>query len=119
MKKMLFGSLGASTKFACAVVCAAMMSLAASNTLKAQDVKREGKVYVEQPKAKAAKAEEKTGFTYKDSKGVSYDIYIGTTGSCYINKVSKNGNKYRKYLGEEVSKEICQSLGRKYTPRNK
>jgi len=85
----------------------------------AQDVKREGKVYVEQAKSKAGKAEEKTGFTYKDSKGVSYDIYIGKTGSCYINKVSKNGNKYRKYLGEEISREICQSLGRKYTPRNK
>lgn len=88
-------------------------------TVSAQDVKREGKVYVEQSKSKASKAEEKTGFTYKDSKGVSYDIYIGKTGSCYINKVSKNGNKYRKYLGEEISREICQSLGRKYTPRNK
>lgn len=118
MKKYV-GQLGTSTKFACAIVCAAMMSLVASSTLKAQDVKREGKVYVEQKKSSAGKAEEKTGFSYKDAKGVSYDIYIGSTGSCYINKVSKNGNKYRKYLGEEISREICQSLGRKYTPRNK
>ena len=89
-------------------------------TVSAQDVKREGKVYVEQAKSKADKAEEKTGFTYRDSKGVVYDIYIGPTGSCYINKTSqKSGKIYRKYLGEEVSREICQSLGRKYTPRNK
>ena len=85
----------------------------------AQDVKREGKVYVEQKKSSEAKPEEKTGFTYKDAKGVSFDIYIGKTGSCYINKVSKNGNKYRKYLGEEISREICQSLGRKYQPKSK
>ena len=119
MKKTTVGSLGTSTKFACAIVCAAMMSLTTSNTLSAQDVKREGKVYVEQKKSLEAKSEEKTGFTYKDAKGVSYDIYIGKTGSCYINKVSKNGNKYRKYLGEEISREICQSLGRKYQPKSK
>ena len=121
MKKMTVGSLGTSTKFAhaCMTACVALMSIMASNTLFAQDVKREGKVYVEQKKSSAAKAEEKTGFTYKDSKGVEYDIYIGKTGSCYINKISKNGNKYRKYLGEETSREICQSLGRKYTPKSK
>lgn len=85
----------------------------------AQTIKREGKTYIEQPKSKAAKEEVKTGFTYKDSKGKEYDIYIGSTGSCYINKVSqKTGKTYRKYLGEAVSKEICASLGRKYTPRN-
>lgn len=100
-------------------ILVAALVLGMGVTVQAQDVKREGKVYVEQKKSSEAKAEEKTGFTYKDSKGVSYDIYIGKTGSCYINKVSKNGNKYRKYLGEEISKEICQSLGRKYTPKSK
>lgn len=103
----------------CMIACVALMSIMTSNTLNAQDVKREGKVYVEQKKSSNAKSEEKTGFTYKDAKGVSYDIYIGKTGSCYINKVSKNGNKYRKYLGEEISREICQSLGRKYQPKSK
>lgn len=119
MKKTTVGQLGTSTKFACAIICAAMMSLTTSNTIKAQNVKREGKVYVEQKKSSEAKSEEKTGFIYKDTKGESFDIYIGKTGSCYINKVSKKGNKYRKYLGEEISREICQSLGRKYSPKSK
>ena len=120
MKKTTVGSLGTSTKFAhvCMIACVALVSIMTSNTINAQDVKREGKVYVEQ-KSSGAKSEEKTGFTYKDAKGVSFDIYIGKTGSCYINKVSKNGNKYRKYLGEEISREICQSLGRKYQPKSK
>lgn len=84
----------------------------------AQTIKREGKTYIEQANSKSAN-EIKTGFTYKDSKGKEYDIYIGVTGSCYINKVSqKTGKAYRKYLGETISKEICASLGRKYTPRN-
>lgn len=89
-------------------------------TVSAQDVKREGKVYVEQKKASTKSTEEKTGFTYKDSKGITYDIYIGSTGSCYINKTSqKSGKVYRKYLGEKISREICQSLGRKYTSKSK
>ena len=121
MKNTTFESAKNSSSFAhvCMTVCVALMSIMTSNTIIAQDVKREGKVYVEQKKSSEAKSEEKTGFTYKDAKGVSFDIYIGKTGSCYINKVSKNGNKYRKYLGEEISREICQSLGRKYQPKSK
>lgn len=100
-------------------ILVATLILGMGVTVSAQDVKREDKVFIEQKKSSSAKTEEKTGFIYKDCKGESYDIYIGKTGSCYINKVSKNGNKYRKYLGEEISKEICQSLGRKYAPKSK
>lgn len=89
----------------------------ASTTTYAQVVKQ-GNVYVEQPKAKGDSKEEKTGFTYKDSKGVEYDIYIGKTGSCYIKKISKKtGNEYKQYLGAEISADICKQLGREYTPK--
>lgn len=91
----------------------------ASTSLYAQDYTKEGKTYVQQSK-QSTKTEEKTGFTYKDSKGVEYDIYIGKTGSCYIKRVSKNtGNEYKQYLGEEISKDICKQLNREYTPKSK
>lgn len=85
----------------------------------AQDVTREGKQFVQTQKAKTS-SEKETGFTYKDSKGNVYPIYMGSTGSCYIKKVSqKTGNEYRQYLGEEISSQICKELGVEYTPKSK
>ena len=86
----------------------------ATTTANAQVV-REGKQYVEQKVSKESKPAEKSGFTYKDSKGIVYDIYISSTGSCYILKTSKKTNKeYKSYLGEEISKDICAQLNREY-----
>ena len=52
----------------------------------------------------------KTGFTWKDSKGDEYPVYIAHTGSCFVIKTSKSGKKYRVYLGEETSEQICKEL---------
>ena len=90
-----------------------------SFTSYSQDVVRNGKTF-EQVKKSSVKTEEKTGFTYKDSKENTYDIFIGKTGACYIKKVSKKtGNEYKQYLGEEISRQVCQSLGREYTSKKK
>ena len=53
---------------------------------------------------------EKTGFTWKDSKGDEYPVYIAHTGSCFIIRTSKSGDDYRAYLGEEVSGQISKEL---------
>ena len=53
---------------------------------------------------------EKTGFTWKDSKGDEYPVYIAHTGSCFVIKTSKSGEDYRAYLGKEVSEQICKEL---------
>lgn len=53
---------------------------------------------------------EKTGFTWKDSKGDEYPVYIAHTGSCFIIRTSKSGDDYRAYLGEEVSEQINKEL---------
>ena len=53
---------------------------------------------------------EKTGFTWKDSKGDEYPVYIAHTGSCFIIRTSKSGDDYRAYLGEEVSEQIRKEL---------
>ena len=52
----------------------------------------------------------KTGFTWKDSKGDEYPVYIAHTGSCFVIKTSKSGEEYRAYLGEEASEQINKEL---------
>lgn len=82
-----------------------------------QDFKKDGKQYSSIKAEKASVPDEKTGFTYKDSTGKVYDIYISKTGSCYILRVSKkSGKTYKSYLGKDISADICKQLGRKYTP---
>lgn len=57
----------------------------------------------------------KTKFTWKDSKGKEYPIYISKSGSCYVIKVSaKTGKEYKNYLGAEISQQICKELNINY-----
>lgn len=63
---------------------------------------------------------DKTPYTWKDSKGKEYSIYISQSGSCFVIKTSaKTGKEYRQYLGPEISEEICKQLGKKYTAKTK
>ena len=62
---------------------------------------------------------EKTGFTWRDSKGDEYPIYIAHTGSCFVIKTSKSGEDYRAYLGEEVSEQIRKELSKSDTRRDR
>ncbi len=52
----------------------------------------------------------KTGFTWKDSKGDEFPVYIAHTDSCFIIRTSKSGENYMAYLGEEVSEQIYNEL---------
>lgn len=61
----------------------------------------------------------KTDFTWKDSKGDEYPVYIAHTGSCFVIKTSKSGEDYRAYLGEEVSKQIRKELSKSDTRRDR
>ena len=61
----------------------------------------------------------KTGFTWKDSKGDKYPVYIAHTGSCFVIKTSKSGEDYRAYLGEEVSEQIRKELSKSDTRRDR
>ena len=56
----------------------------------------------------------RTPFTYEDSKGVKYPIYIsnGGKGSAYIIRTSKKtGKEYKSYLGKEMTADIKKQLG--------
>lgn len=81
------------------------------------DVVKEGNTYVavKSSNGRTSTQPEKTGLKYKDTKGNEYDIYISTTGSCFILKTSqKTGKEYKQYLGVETSQQICKDLGREY-----
>lgn len=98
-----------------ALMCAMVICANAQNYTKSSD----GKTYSAVKKT-VESSERETGFTWEDSNGNTYPIYMGKTGSCYIKKVSKKtGNEYKKYLGEEISRQICQSLGREYTSKSR
>lgn len=62
---------------------------------------------------------EKTGFTWKDSKGDEFPVYIAYTGSYFVIKTSKSGEDYRAYLGEEVSEQIRKELSKSDTRRDR
>lgn len=81
--------------------------------------KQEGNVFSSVKTTKTVTSE-KTPYTWKDSKGKEYNIYISQSGSCFVIKVSyKTDKEYRQYLGPEISEEICKQLGRKYTAKTK
>lgn len=63
----------------------------------------------------------KTQFTWTEkSTNKQYPIFISSTGSCFIKKVSKKtGKEYRSYLNAEISKEICKELNIEYKNKSK
>jgi len=47
---------------------------------------------------KRAETATKTGNTYKDSKGVVYDVYRSAKGKLFYYRTSKAGNVYKAYI---------------------
>ena len=87
--------------------------LTVGTTINAQNYTREGNTFVS---TKSVKAEPvKTKFTWKDSKGNEYPVYISSKGSCFVIKgKDKNGKDKRTYLGPEISQQICKELNIEY-----
>lgn len=78
----------------------------------AQQVVRNGKEFSTVKQEKTKSSDIPTGYTWKDSKGNTYDIYISKRGACYIIKTSKKtGKNYRQYLPKEISNQIAEDLG--------
>lgn len=98
------------------IALAMLLSMGVCN---AQDIIRSGNTFSSASAPKTKSPETKTKFTWKDSKGVEYPIYVSKTGSCYIKKVSKKtGKEYKQYLKPEVSMQVCKELGINYKPKN-
>lgn len=82
--------------------------------------KCEGTTYSSTGRVKSNSEPIATGFTWSDSKGKEYPIYMSNSGSCYIIKVSAKTNKeYKQYLKPEISQDICNKLGKEYKGKKK
>lgn len=87
------------------IICITMM-LAFSLVTNAQSVQRQGNIFTQVTNKKSAGKETKTQYTYTDSKGVVYPVWLSSTGKAFIKRVSKKtGKEYKQYL-PEVGKQI-------------
>lgn len=101
-------------------VCALVSMTVCGYSQESRQVRQEGKNFIQVQTTRSKGEPVNTGYTFTDSKGVTYPIFMGNSGSCFIVRVSKKtGNEYRMYLGEEVSRKICSALGHEYHPKNK
>lgn len=81
-----------------------------SVSVNAQSFTRKGNNF-EQVTNNSTATATKTDYTWTDTKGNTYPIYITKTGRCFVNKVSsKTGKDYKYYLKEDISRIICKEL---------
>lgn len=92
------------------IILAAIMLLSLNVGVQAQSVERKGNNFTQVSNKKEASGKEvKTKYTYTDSKGNVYPIYLSSTGKAFIKKVSKKtGKEYRQYL-PEIGRQINPS----------
>lgn len=98
-----------------------ILAILFSFTANATDIKREGTTFVAEKTINKESSYVKTDYTYVDTKGVSYSIYVHQikTGDnagrwcAYIQKTStKSGNEYMYKLqnGYEIAEQIVKEL---------
>lgn len=94
------------------IICISMM-LAFGLVSNAQSVTRKGNTFTQVTNKKLAVKETKTQYTYTDSKGVVYPVWLSSTGKAFIKKVSKKtGKEYKQYI-PEIGKQINPSAYQK------
>lgn len=80
-----------------------MLSLTACS---GQNVTQNGNNFTQVKTERAEGKETKTQYTYTDSKGNVYPVYLSSKGKAFIKKVSKKtGKEYKQYL-PEIGKKI-------------
>ena len=91
------------------IILSILMVLSLTLATNAQTVTRQGNTFTQVSNTKSSGKETKTPYTYKDSKGIEYPIYLSSTGKAFIKKISKKtGKEYKQYL-PEVGKQINPS----------
>ena len=85
---------------------------------KAQSYERKGNNFEQISIRNTSSTAIKTAYTWTDSKGNKYPVFVTKNGRCFVNKVSsKTGKEYKYYLEEDISEEICKELGIAYVPK--
>ena len=99
------------------IICCGLLNEAAAGDNKGY--KCEGTTYSSTGRVYSASTSQ-TPYSWSDSKGDKYPIYISNSGSCYIIKKSnKTGKDYKQYMKPEVSQDICSKLGKEYKGKKK
>jgi len=90
------------------LLIAAIMLLSLNAGVQAQSVVKSGNTFtqVSNKGGKSSSKETKTQYTFKDSKGNTYPVYLSSTGKAFIKRVSKKtGKEYKQYM-PEIGKQI-------------
>ena len=91
------------------IIITVIMLFSLSLGVQAQSVQRQGNNFTQVSNNKGGKSsgkETKTKYTYTDSKGNVYPIYLSSAGKAFIKRISKKtGKEYKQYL-PEVGKSI-------------
>ena len=88
------------------IFIAAIMLLGLTMGVQAQSVQRQGNNFTQVSNPKTSGKETKTEFTYTDSKGNIYPVYLSASGKAFIKRVSKKtGKEYKMYI-PEIGKQI-------------
>lgn len=95
--------------------------LLAMNASVAQTINRNGNNFVAESTKTSKSAGQAIGtkYTYTDTDGKTYSIWLSKNGRAYIIRTSKSGKEYKKYLTEEISRTICKEMGVTYTEKTK
>jgi hypothetical protein len=87
---------------------AAIMLFSLNTGVQAQSVQKQGNNFtqVSNKGGKSGGKETKTQYTYTDSKGAVYPVWLSSTGKAFIKKASKKtGKEYKQYV-PEIGKQI-------------
>lgn len=97
-----------------------LLVLAMGLVANAQTYTRNGNTFISSTGERVKAVDTKTKFTWKDSKGKEYPIYISPKGSCFVIKgKDKNGKDKKTYLGPKISEQICKELNVEYKSKKR
>ena len=86
------------------VICITMM-FSLGLGIQAQSVQRQGNTFTQVNNKKSTAKETKTQYTYTDSKGIVYPVYLSERGKAFIYYINKKGEQKRRYM-PEIGKQI-------------
>ena len=85
-------------------------------TVNAQNYTQKGTTFIQKESTSKQKSSAiETKYTWQDSKGNTYPIYLSKNGKAFVKMISKKtGKEYSKYLDEEISIKLCKEYNVEY-----
>lgn len=102
------------------LITSILLLFCAFTTVFAQNYTQKGTTFIENTSNSASKRGKsiETKYTWKDKEGKSYKIYLSKNGRAFVKVTSKKtGNKYNKYLDEEISIKLSKEYNITYIPK--